>query len=547
MNKIEQSLKEMIINAVKELYGLEFNYDEVVIEIPKEKAFGDYSTNMAMRLTKQLKKNPRIIADELSQAFDKSIADVEKCEIAGAGFINFFLNKASVASVIKVILDKKDAYGSSDFGQGVKYNLEYVSANPTGDLHPGHARGAATGDATSRIMKFAGYDVTREYYINDAGNQINNMALSLQARYFQQFNQDLEMPKDGYYGKDIINIAQDLIAEVDDRYLHMSLEESLPYFRKYGLEKEIDKLRLDLKTFNVEFDIWTSEQSMYDQNKVASGLEVLKSKGYTYELDGALWLKTTDFNDDKDRVLVKNDGSYTYLLPDIAYHLDKYNRGFDKLVDFFGADHHGYISRLKAAIQILGKNEDDLEVDIIQMARMLKDGQEYVMSKRSGKSISLRDLINEAGVDAIRYFFASKAANTHMDLDLDIATKKSNENPVYYAQYAHARMCSILNGYQQSEEVEIYDLLVNPKEIELIKHLNEFTNAVNESAKLRQPHRICNYIQKLAALFHSFYGECKIISDDINLTNQRYDLVKGSQIVLKNALSLIGVSAPEKM
>lgn len=548
MNQIETNLKNCIMNAVKQAFDFDLKNDDVVIEIPKEKIHGDYSTNTAMRLTKQLHQNPRMIAQQLIDHLDLKQGSIAKCEIAGPGFINFFMESASLASVIGVVLQENENYGRSDAGQGLKVDVEYVSANPTGDLHPGHARGAAMGDSVTRLMKFAGYDVTREYYVNDAGNQIRNMALSLQARYLQACGVEAEVPEDGYHGPDLIKIAQDLKQEYGEELAHKDKAETYSFFRQQGLQAELAKLKADLAAFGVEFDVWTSEQSIYDRGMVDKALTTLKAQGMTYESEGALWLRTTDFGDDKDRVLVKSDGSYTYLTPDIAYHVDKFDRGYDKLIDFFGADHHGYIARLKAAVQSLGKNKDDLEVDIIQMARMVKDGEEFKMSKRTGKAVALKDLVEEAGVDAVRYFFVSRAADTHMDFDIDMAKKQTNENPVYYAQYAHARMCSILRSGEDIALADHYERITHEKELDLLKHINEFASTVADAAKTRQPHKMCNYITRLAQLFHTFYADCKVLDrTNLELSAQRLALVKASEMTLRNALTLIGVSAPEKM
>ncbi len=548
MNQIEIKLKTMIKNAVMNAFEVEIDLESITIEIPKEKSHGDYSTNVAMRLTKQLKKNPREVAQGIIDNAELVASNISKCEIAGPGFINFIMESTSITDVILKVLEQNEFYGSSNSGQGIKYNVEYVSANPTGDLHPGHARGAAIGDSVTRLLKFAGYEVCREYYVNDAGNQINNLGKSIQARYFELFEKEFEMPEDGYYGQDIIDIAKKIKDEYEDKYLHIDKTESLEFFKSYGKEKELEKLSNDLKLFNVEFDVWTSELSIYERGLVEKSLSTLKDLNMTYEKDGAVWLNTTKFNDDKDRVLVKSDGSYTYLTPDIANHLNKIDRGFDYLVDFFGADHHGYITRLKAAIQTLGYPSDKLSVDIIQMARMIKDGEEFKLSKRSGKAVALRDLIDEAGVDAVRYFFASRAADTQMDFDIDMAKKQSNDNPVYYAQYAHARMCSILKQAGAMEIGTSTNLLTNSKEIDLCKHINEFAGVVSEAASSRQPHKMCNYIRTLAQYFHSFYAECKVIdTENQELSMQRLALVSATKITMKNALSLIGVSAPEAM
>ena len=551
VNKIELSLKKVLQKAIIDLKFVEdYPLEQIVIEIPKDKAHGDYSTNMAMQLTKVLRRNPREIAKSIIDALDLEAGHIERVEIAGPGFINLFLKKDAMTSVIKDVLDEQDHYGYSDFGQGIKYNIEFVSANPTGDLHLGHAKGAAVGDSICRIMKAAGYDVTSEYYINDAGNQITNLALSLYARYLQAFGQDASLPEDGYHGPDIIQIAENLKEEFGDKFLNIPKEEAIAYFRKIGTEHELQKIKDILKEFRVQHDVWFSETSLYENDRVVPTIEKLKAAGYTYEEEGALWFKSTEFGDDKDRVLIKSDGSYTYLTPDIAYHLNKLDRGYEYLVDLLGADHHGYINRMKAAIQALGYNADQLNIDIIQMVRMMNNGEPVKMSKRTGNAVTIKDLIEEIGVDATRYFFVSKAANTPFDFDIGLAKSKSNENPVYYAQYAHARMCSIKAQAAKAniDYSDKYDLLVNPKEIELVKHINEFRNVIIDSAINRTPHKITNYVQRLAQLFHSFYNECYVIDEDnLELSGQRLALVEATRITMANALNLIGVSAPEKM
>lgn len=551
INKIEATLKGALKQAIIACgFVEEYDQESITIEIPKDKSHGDYSTNLAMQLTKLLKRNPRQIAEAIIEALDKENANIEKVEIAGPGFINLFLAKDAMTSIIKEVLEEKEAYGTTTYGQGTKYNVEFVSANPTGDLHLGHAKGAAVGDSICRIMSAAGYDVTREYYINDAGNQIHNLALSLYARYKQAFGQGVTMPEDGYHGKDIIDIATK-IKEIDgDKYLEMDEGKAIVFFRNKGTEYELQKIKDILNEFRVSFDVWFSETSLYENDRVVPTIEKLKAAGYTYEEEGALWFKSTEFGDDKDRVLIKSDGSYTYLTPDIAYHLNKLDRGYEYLVDLLGADHHGYINRMKAAIQALGYNADQLNIDIIQMVRMMNNGEPVKMSKRTGNAVTIKDLIEEIGVDATRYFFVSKAANTPFDFDIGLAKSKSNENPVYYAQYAHARMCSIKAQAAKAniDYSDKYDLLVNPKEIELVKHINEFRNVIIDSAINRTPHKITNYVQRLAQLFHSFYNECYVIDEDnLELSGQRLALVEATRITMANALNLIGVSAPEKM
>ena len=547
MDKIENKLINTISQAVKSKFDLDLNEGMVMVEIPKDKANGDYSTNIAMRLTKQLGRKPQDIARELVEELSKSDL-IEKVEVAGPGFINFVVNKGELTNIITTIINKGHEYGSQDKYKDVKVDVEYVSVNPTGDIHPGHARGAAVGDSLTRMMKKMGYQVTREYYVNDAGNQIDNLGKSIYVRYHELFNVEMPMPEDGYHAKDIYDIAQ-AIKDVDnDKYLNMPYEECKDFFKEYGTKFELEKLKKDLELYRVSFDVWTSEKTLYSRGLVQQALAKLKENDMLYEADGATWLKTKQYNDDKDRVIIKSDGSYTYLTPDIAYHLDKFNRDHEYLIDILGADHHGYVPRLKAAIQALGYKPENLDAIIVQMVRLIKDGEEFKLSKRSGKAIALRDIIEEAGVDATRYFFVSKAPNTQMDFDIDMAVKQSNDNPVYYVQYAHARMSSILKNDIQYEILDSYNLLKEDKEISLLKHLNIFPDTIAECVEFKEPHRMCNYLYKLAQLFHSFYNDCKVIDkDNLELTKQRLALVKACQIVLSNGLELIGVSAPDKM
>ncbi len=546
MQSIDSQLKEAIQEAVKLAFDLDLDEGQIVVEIPKNKEHGDFSTNVAMQLTRTLRKNPRIIAQELVEKFPKEKVGIESIEIAGPGFLNLTLKKDSFAKVVKEILEQKADYGKHPQNH-IKVDLEFVSANPTGSLHLGHARGAAWGDSCARIMDKAGYDVTREYYVNDAGNQIANLAQSLYARYSQALGHEKEIGQDGYLGKDIEEKGKELAEKYGDRFLAGTAED-LDFFRKEGIAFELDKIKKDLNDYRVHFDVWSSEQKLRDDKEVEKVLERLAQEGYTYEKDGALWFRTTDFNDDKDRVLRKQDGSLTYLVPDIAYHNNKYARGFDVLVDFFGADHHGYIPRLKASMAALGNDPEKLHVDIIQMVRLVSDGEEVKMSKRLGNATTINELCESVGVDAARYFFVQRALDSHLDFDVELAKKKSNENPVYYAQYAHARMCSILKQVPEWKVPNSFDRLVHEKEIDLMKTLQEYPKVVRESAKTRQVHKMCHYIQNLASKFHSFYNACKVIDrQDQELSTQRLALVKATQIVLADALNLIGVDAVESM
>lgn len=547
MNKIEQGLKLALIDSAKKSFDITLEESDVVIEIPKDVTHGDYASNIAMRLTKQVKQNPRMVAQGIIDALNFEEAQLESAEIAGPGFINFRMKNDALTNVISTVLSLGNEYGKNTSGNNEKVNVEYVSANPTGDLHLGHARGAAWGDSVTRLMKASGYDVTREFYVNDAGNQINNLAYSLIARYEQSFGIDAVVPEDGYWGKDVINIAQNIVKTDGNKWLNATAQERFEYFKKEGIRQELAKLQKDLEFFRVSFDVWTSEQSLHDWGKVEDAIERLQQRGKLYEEEGALWFSSTEYGDDKNRVLRKSDGSYTYLVPDIAYHINKFERGFTKLVNFWGADHHGYIPRMKAALQALGYPKDSLDVDIIQMVRLVEDGNEVKMSKRTGNAVTVRELCEEVGVDSVRYFFVSRAVDTHFDFDLAVARKQSNDNPVYYAQYAHARICSILRQVDV-EVATTYELLTHEKEIALLKYINEFSSVVAEAASSRAPHKVCNYIQKLAAHFHSFYANCKVNDpENVDLSAQRVALLKATQITLHNALDFVGVVAPEKM
>ncbi len=547
------NIEEKIVNTLKvivsNLYQIEPEEGLVMVEIPKENSNGDYSTNIAMRLTKILRRRPQEIASEIKEELLKRLDIVSSIDIAGPGFINFWLKKDAMANIINMIIDQGDAYGSSDAGKGLKVLEEYVSANPTGPLHCGHARGACWGDSVARIMKKAGYDVTREYYINDAGAQILNLGKSLLGRYRELFGLEFTLPEDGYHGPDVIEIAKQIKEEYGDKYLNMPEEEAVAQFMDLGKKLELDRIKNDLAYYGCEFDSWISEKWILSQGKVNDAVNKMKEMGLLYENEGALWFASSKYGDDKDRVLVKSDGYYTYLTPDIANHIYKFERGYQLLVNIWGADHHGYIPRMKAAMKALGYDPDNLQVDLCQMVRMVENGQEVKMSKRTGNAITLRELIDDIGLDCARYFFLSKALDTHLDFDLTLARTQSNDNPVYYVQYAYARICSVLkqaeNGFERKDS---YSLLSDPKEVDLLKHIASFTDTVADSAINRSPNKICNYVQKLATYFHSFYGACKI-NDKNNpeLSNERLALCEATRITLKNALYLLGVSAPEVM
>ena len=547
MNTIEQILVSCIKEIVNDKYGISPDEGIIMVEIPKDTSNGDYSTNVAMRLTKALGKRPQEIATELKEELLNRCSDIESIDIAGPGFINFWIKKTSLANTINTVIDMGDEYGSSNSGKGIKVLEEYVSANPTGPLHCGHARGAVWGDSCVRLMNKAGYKATREYYINDAGAQMMNLGKSLLGRYRELFGLDFTLPEDGYHGPDVIEIAKEIKEKEGDKYLNMPEEEAVLELKELGRAKELARIKADLEYYGCEFDSWVSEKWILSEGLVDKAVDKMQEMNLLYEKDGAIWFEATKYGDDKDRVLKKSDGYYTYMTPDIANHIYKYDRGYDVLVNIWGADHHGYIPRMKAAMQALGYPRDNLQVDICQMVRMVENGEEVKMSKRTGNAITLRELIDDIGVDSTRYSFLSKALDTHMDFDLAVARTKSMDNPVYYAQYAHARICSVLKD-QEVKKLDSYDLLTHEKETELLKHIASFVEVVSDAAQTRSPNKICNYIQKLAQQFHSFYSNCKI-NDKNNpeLTTQRLALTKATQITLKNSLDLLGVSAPEHM
>lgn len=546
MESADTKLRNAVSEALKQAFDLDKPADEIVIETPRSREHGDFAANTAMQLARVLRRNPRQIAEALAQAVDREKYGIQSVEVAGPGFLNFTMAQDSFAAAVGQILREKSDYGNGA-PNGIRVNLEYVSANPTGSLHLGHARGAAWGDSVSRIMKKAGYDVTREYYVNDAGNQIANLARSLQARYRQALGLEAEIGEDGYLGEDIRLKGKELADAYGNVYIEET-PENLDFFRREGISFELDKIRRDLNDYRVGFDVWSSEQTIRDAGLVDNVLARLKETDQSYEQDGATWFASTRYGDDKDRVLRKQDGSLTYLVPDLAYHDTKYGREYDEIIDFFGADHHGYVTRLKAGMQALGNDPEKLHVDIIQMVRLVNDGEEMKMSKRLGNATTIRELCERVGVDAARYFFVQRALDSHLDFDMELAARKSNENPVYYAQYAHARMCSIAKGARGLEPAEDVTGLEHEKELALMKVLTEFPKVVQDAARTRQVHKIVHYIQNLASHFHSFYNACKVIDPDApELSAKRLALVNAARIVLAEALTLIGVNAPETM
>ena len=549
----EEVLKTEIKTAIIQA-GLakEEELPAIALEKPKDKQHGDFAANIAMQLARIAKKAPRQIAEEIVAHLDQTAASIEKVDIAGPGFINFFMKSDFLGELIPTILEAGESYGQTDFGKGEKVQIEFVSVNPTGELHLGHARGAAYGDVLCNVLETTGHDVQREYYINDAGNQIDNLAISIEARYLQALGQDAEMPEDGYHGKDIIEIGKKLVAEEGDKWASVSVEERIAYFKEYGLKSLLGKIEEDLADFRVHVDHWFSERSLYKDNQITDVLGSLKDGKYTYEQDGATWLRSTDFNDDKDRVLIKKDGSYTYLTPDIAYHKNKFDRGFDKIVNVWGADHHGYIARMRAALLALGYPEEKFDVKIIQMVNLLEKGETLKMSKRSGNAVSLRELMDEVGVDAVRYYFVTRSNDSQLDFDVELARSQSNDNPVFYVQYAHARICTMLTQAEKQGFTGIDDfdptLLVAEKEVDLLTKLGAFPQVLTDAAEKYTPHHVTQYVFDLASLLHSFYNAEKVLdAENPELTKARIALMKAVRTTIANGLKIIGVSAPVKM
>ena len=538
---IKEEIKQIIAKSLDSL-NIEYNSDEIIIDTPKLENNGDYSTNIALILTKKLKKPPLEIANLIKENINSNI--FAKVEIASPGFINIYLKKERLYQEINKILTEGKNYGKNNLGNNKKILLEYVSANPTGTLHIGHGRGATYGDNLSRIMSYCGYDVTREYYINDAGNQMNNLGISIKERYKELCNLPFNIPEDGYHGKEIVAIAKTIY----DNYKEEKLTEDIEYFKQVGLNVLMQQIKKDLDNYRVNFDVFTSEQSLYDKGEVENVLNQLKKNNDCYIKEDALWLNTSKYGDEKDRVIVKNDGNYTYFLPDIAYHVNKIKRGYQELIDVLGADHHGYINRLKASLEILGYDSSILNVKILQMVRLLKAGEEVKISKRTGKTITLNDLIDEVGINATRYFFASKSLDTQMDFDLSLAVKNSNENPVYYIEYANARIASLLNNYKKEIAAkEEYKTIEEPLAYTIMNKLLKFTDTIIVAAKKQQPHIICNYVYELTSLFHTYYSSTKFITDDEEYTNDRIALLSAIKIVINNSLNLIGIIPREQM
>lgn len=526
---------------------------EVVIEVPREKGHGDFATNLAMQLTRSAKMAPRKIAEAIIDNLDLASTPVERVEIAGPGFINFYLQTSWVYGVIPMVLQEDRGYGRVEIGEGQRIQVEFVSANPTGLLHMGNARGAALGDSLASILDFAGYQVSREYYINDAGNQIENFGKSLEVRFLQQLGQDIPMIEQGYHGEDIVDTVKGYIAKNGTVLAEADEDTRRKTLAAYALQEKLTHIRNTLLDFGVVYDRWFSEQSLHDSGAIADTLKELRQRGYIYEQENALWFKATEFGDEKDEVVVRSNGIPTYFAADIAYHKNKFERGFDRVIDIWGADHHGHVNRMKGSMEALGYNRDNLQIILMQLVRLFRGGEIVRMSKRTGQFVTLEELVEEVGRDAARYFFVMRSPDSHLEFDLDLAKSQTNDNPVFYIQYAHARICSILRQLQEQgrKPPEISEvnpaLLKEEAELELLRKLADFPTEIAAAAELMAPHRIARYLHDLAGLFHSFYNSHRVITEDAALSDARLLLVQGVRIVLRNALGLLGLTAPEKM
>ena len=551
----EQVRKEIEQGILQAKADGRFDFAEMpafIVEVPKDKSHGDFATNAAMLLTKQAKMKPRDIAQAIVDSLNKDSKLIEKVEIAGPGFINFYLSQNWLYDILPVVEAQDIAYGSVDIGKGEKVQVEFVSANPTGLLHMGNARGGALGDSLANLLKMAGYDVTKEFYINDAGNQIVNLGLSLEARYRQLLGEtDCEIPENGYHGQDIIDTAQRIVDAVGDSYLQLPEAERQEKMIATALDEKIAAIKSGLAEFGVEYDVWFSETTLHESGAVKEVVDLLTEKGLTYEKDGAIWLKTTDFGEEKDEVLIRSNGIPTYFAADIAYHKNKFDRGFKRVINIWGADHHGHVARMKRSMDAIGYNGDDLTVLLMQLVRLYQNGEVVRMSKRTGQYVTLQELIEDVGKDAARYFFIMRNPDSHLDFDLDLAKEQSSDNPVYYVQYAHARINSILKAtgkaVPKAADCDL-TLLKEEAELELIRKIANLPTEVAYAAEQLEPYRMARYATELATLFHSFYNSCRVINEDNEaLTNARLVLVNAARITLRNVLTMLGVSAPERM
>ncbi len=563
VNIIEEVKKQLVnsignsMSAAVEKGDLPCKFEgEIAIEEPREKTHGDFSSNVAMQFARLAKKSPRDVANIIIENFGFDGTYIESAEIAGPGFLNFRLKDEWLYDALKLIEEKGEEYGKQNIGDGKKVMIEFVSANPTGPMHMGNARGGALGDSLAAVLDFCGYDVTREFYLNDAGAQIEKLGKSLEARYVQLIKGEdaMEFPEDGYHGGDIKEHMKAFIEIHGEKYIDVDSEERRKVFAQYALEKNFAKIKADLGSYKINYDVWFPETDLYKSGEVEETIEILKNSGYTYESDGALWLKSTDLGLDKDDVLVRNNGIPTYFLVDIAYHRNKFvKRSFDKVINIWGADHHGHVERMKAAMKAIGVDPNGLDVILMQLVRLMKEGKPVKMSKRTGEMINLADLLEDIGIDAARFFFNLRQADSHFDFDLDLAVEQSNDNPVFYVQYAHARICSILarleeegTSLKKTADVNL-SLLKETEEKELIKMLAKYPEELALAAKTYDPTRLTRYSVDLASAFHTFYNACRVKGVEEDLMNARLILVSMVKLILSSALSLLGVTAPERM
>jgi arginyl-tRNA synthetase len=549
--KIEKYLTEILKNSLAKFDYYDTAKVDIYLERPKLEEHGDFSTNLAMQLPAFAKKAPRKIAEEIIQSLEYDSNIIEEVEIAGPGFINFFLGMGYFQSAVKDIIEAGDDFGNSDLGKSQKIQVEFVSANPTGPLNVVSARAAAVGDVMVNLFNAVGFKGYREFYVNDAGRQIRLLGESVNARYMELFDQKEDFPPDGYHGEYVIDIAKEIAAKDGDKYTKLPVEERQEKLGKIALSKMLDSHKKMMDLYGVKFDNWYRESVLRKESAHEAVLKELDEKGFIYKEDSAIWFKSTEFGDDKDRVLVTQDGNPTYFLIDIAYHKTKYDRGFEKLYDLWGPDHHGYIARMSAAVQAMGYAKDSFQVEIIQQVNLLRSGEVIKMSKRAGKIIEMQEVIEEVGVDAARFFFVNRKITSHLDFDIDLAKKQSDENPVYYLQYAHARICSILNfahdnGIDPNSTARL-ELLKTPEEKNLISALLKFPETISKAALSLDIHIVPNYLHELASVFHRFYHYHKVVSDEVELSKARLALVKATQIVLVNGFRILGISAPERM
>ena len=550
MRNIHDILQEIIAEAAKKS-GYSLKVKDITIEATRQESHGDLATNAALRLASIAKKSPRQVAEELVQNMNYERGLIEKAEIAGPGFINFFLGWSYYRDAVKDIIEEEKSFGTSGFGEGKRIQIEFVSANPTGPLNVVSARAAAIGDIMANLYNAVGFKADREFYLNDAGRQVRLLGASVSSRYMELFGKEEPFPEDGYHGLYIIDLAEEIKNEHGDKFISLSGEKRIEELKNIALKKMIQAQKEMMARYRVKFQNWFHESVLREKNAHLEVLKELEQKGFTYEQDGAVWFYSTKFGDEKDRVLITSEGEPTYFLVDIAYHKTKYQRGYEKLYDIWGPDHHGYIPRMKAALQALGYSKDSFHVEIVQQVNLLRNGEQVKMSKRAGQIIEMKELIEEVGVDAARYFFVNRKCSSHLDFDIELAKKQSDENPVYYVQYAHARICNILKyageqGLKITENADL-SLIKEPEEKALIKKLLQFPDVIQGAAFSWEPHRLPNYLQEVAAVFHHFYHKHRVVTEDIELSKARLTLAQATKIVLANAFSILGISAPEYM